>query len=455
MSVSKQIGWKMFIMCMVLVHVFSIVYADDEWWTSSCMIDWTDEPSQCCVSNWLDGGEKYPYNNSDDKNSMGCVWYAVTNVFSDEFDSSVITSEDVKKAAIQKYCNAVLSSKTMKWRIYYSTPMIDNDSKRDWQKTFDSHQSLFAYTLCESFLLWDENPFIPSTYNKLKTSISWALTGDIVKTLKLQQKSKWKNLCSLEMGWLSDCDISIYATEIFSAVMSDMFKIAYAQTLHVNTIEDFENTKDKRIADFFTWWLRFGQSDAKIQELQANFPQTINIVDNNQQVYKKMLNWVKILDNDKLAKIAEDSWCPDTWDIVWIDFIACALHKSQWKSSASTPAFLTLFYNEILNYRIFLAYYQEVLDAKVNNLLLKDPDSLQIPVLQLEKSTIQSRSNMQLKAAENTLKDFEEFNMTYPLHIGLLLYQEQLQSFRRDLSPLVTVFYSLSEKLQNVQDVNS
>jgi len=62
---------------------------------------------------------------------------------------------------------------------------------------------------------------------------------------------------------------------------------------------------------------------------------------------------------------------------------------------------------------------------------------------------------MQLEAANQTLRSFEDFNMTYPLHIWLLLYQERVTNFRdKFLSPIVTIFYSLSEKLQNVQEPN-
>jgi hypothetical protein len=50
------------------------------------------------------------------------------------------------------------------------------------------------------------------------------------------------------------------------------------------------------------------------------------------------------------------------------------------------------------------------------------------------------------------LHTFEDFNMTYPLHIWLLLYQERMKNFRdKKLAPVITIFYSLSEKLQNVQ----
>jgi hypothetical protein len=52
-------------------------------------------------------------------------------------------------------------------------------------------------------------------------------------------------LCDLNDDYnINDCDMSIYATEIYSAIMSDIFKIKYAQVLNVDTTEDF-NSEDK------------------------------------------------------------------------------------------------------------------------------------------------------------------------------------------------------------------
>jgi hypothetical protein len=61
-------------------------------------------------------------------------------------------------------------------------------------------------------------------------------------------------------------------------------------------------------------------------------------------------------------------------------------------------------------------------------------------------------AGLQMEATKYALRWFVDFNMTYPFHIWLLLYQEIMKDFRdKHLSPIVTLFYSLSEKLQNVQ----
>jgi hypothetical protein len=45
--------------------------------------------------------------------------------------------------------------------------------------------------------------------------------------------------------------MSIYATEIFDAIMSDLFKIKYAQVLHVDSVNKFED-KESRILAFLS-----------------------------------------------------------------------------------------------------------------------------------------------------------------------------------------------------------
>ena len=60
--------------------------------------------------------------------------------------------------------------------------------------------------------------------------------------------------------------------------------------------------------------------------------------------------------------------------------------------------------------------------------------------------------DMQVEAFELAEHNFEEFSMTYPLHIWMLMYIEKVEKFRNNFTDVVTSFYSLSEKLQNVQE---
>jgi hypothetical protein len=165
------------------------------------------------------------------------------------------------------------------------------------------------------------------------------------------------------------------------------------------------------------------------------------------------LDTVKILDNSKLADLAEKSNCSmGKQKVVWMDFVACALHSSQWNGFSLTPSFVTLFYNEILHYRQFVDYYQMWLTKKMKE---SQNDKDELTILQLRSLDLKWYFDKQMEATKMVQRSFEDFNMTYPLHIAILLVIERWEKFRNNsLSNVVTTFYSLSEKLQNVQIPN-
>ena len=164
---------------------------------------------------------------------------------------------------------------------------------------------------------------------------------------------------------------------------------------------------------------------------------------------------LKLIDNEKLVEKLEKEEinCWATWNIVWLDFIACALHWSHWKWTALDRSFVTMYYNEIFNYRMFVNYYLEMFNQKVQK--SQSMDDTNKRTIEAQFSDLKKYSDMQLAAAKQTFQDFTDLSMTYPLHVGFLMYQERMKNFRdRYLSPVVTLFYSLSEKLQNVQIPN-
>ena len=225
--------------------------------------------------------------------------------------------------------------------------------------------------------------------------------------------------------------------------MSDLFKIKYAQVLHLNSVNGVGSSDKKVVESFLSWYFNLTEEYEKLVKL---FPQTIDVVKSNQWYYKKVLNSLKIINNDKLSDLSNDSWCSLTWNFVGVDFIACALHGSQWRWLSLTPSFLKL-----LHYRLFLAYYKDWIVAKNKKNVWDGTRDVFLSKLW----DFQQYADMQVEASNQTLRSFEDFNMTYPLHIWLLLYQEKMKNFRdKHLSPIATIFYSLSEKLQNVQEPN-
>ena len=400
-----------------------------------CEIKWRDLCTQAgnceSQSRWY----TQPYCHTNETWNVWCI-------FSQLSVKLIANKEKTERDVIKQYCDAMLSTSQKEWRIYFAKASPYDETTRDWEQTFDSRQSIFVYALCSSFK--DENwnpPFITKESN-LSEIFKW----DVEKILKLQQKSQGKNKCSWEKSNnLNDCDMSIYATEIFSAIMSDIFKIKYAQALSVDSSENFANVEE-RMMSFFSWYF-FMTDDYK--KLKDQYPKTVDVVNSNQTYYKKVLDTLKILNNSELADI-ENNFCATWWNVVLKDFVKCAMHGSHWRWLTLDPPFITLFYNEVLSYQIFEKTYQGWVSTNIPWADEKKGREYESKILDF-----QLYANMQTEAAYRTFHDLEELNMTYPLHIWLLLYQEKIKRFRdKSLSPVVTLFYSLSEKLQNVQFPN-
>ena len=392
---------------------------------------WEDNYCVEGIKTWPDASKNYTVPYCVSKNVDYAYDYNITSLNN---SLSFELGEKSTKDMIVQYCTALLGDQNH-WRIYYSSP--NSDGNRDWRQTFDSRQSVFVYALCSSFKTKG------SQLVTLDSALSDIFKWEVAKSLKLQQKEDWKDQCDVNTGNLDDCDMSIYAAEIFSAIMSDVFKIKYAQIFHVDSVETFQKDKKKRMVDFLSWY--FNMTDEKKIK---DFPDTVDVINSNQQHYKSALKNLRLLDNSKLAKMAVESGCPITWDVVWNDFVACALHSSQWNWSSLSPEFPTFFYNELLAYRIFVEYYSKWVSKKVESLTkIEDKEKWN-----QKSDDLKYYAGLQIEAATQTLHNFEELNMTYPLHIWFLLYQEKLREFRNKYLPhVVKQFYSLSEKLQNVQ----
>lgn len=422
--------------CLVLVLSFLWSFGDASRVSEAC-IEWN-----ACTGTVLDN---QPYCVSADVDYTNCIWGWLTNSWS-------VKSSDIDsvKTIIEKYCKMLLWLDKAQWRIYYAKLMQGYDWW-DWQQTFDSNQSLFVYAFCSSFERDWDRPFLSGTSALMSGAFQWE---DIVKILKLEQLTENGDNCHLsdDTKSLNNCDMSLYATEIFSSIMSEIFKIWYAQIFNVNTVKDFDSKKTEKVISFMSWYYGIGGDYEKVSN---RFPQTVNILKSDQLFYKKVLDKLKLINNSELASLAEDEGaCSKTWDVRWLQYLACALHGSQGDGVALSKSFITMCYNEVLNYRVFLSYYTSMLDKmskNADNWIFTFNDTQRL-IFDSQILDLKNYSNMQLAAFKDTLSSMEDLSMTYPLHIWLLMYQERLKNFRnRYLSPVVTMFYSLSEKLQNVQ----
>jgi len=449
---------KIYVMILLIGIVFWFINSVDAWWKDEACnvydleVNWCKEISKnytvpYCVTSLSTNDREA----SDVNYVTNCVWPALTNKISSIKDKEITIDRFNTRNIIELYCLS-LYGKWDTWRIYFARPSGLTDSW-DWQQTFDSHQSLFLQALCGSFKdkNWD-TPFIN------ENALVWdAYKWDLVELLDLKQMANWKDNCSLaDDPTLADCDMSIYTTKIYKGIMTDLYKIKYAQVLDVNTVVNFDSIWYKKVLNFMSWYYLLAKTETfdEYKKLKSEYPKTIAILESNQRYYKNVLDTVKIIDNSMLADLADSVKCPPTSNRVWLDFIACALHSSQRDGFSLTPSFVTLLYNELLHYRQFVTFHQRWLDMKVEAENRNRYQEKNVRMYQVKSSDFKKYFDMQMTATEWAERGFEEFNMTYPLHIWILLHLEKWEKFR-DKSLAgdgeAKKFYSLSEKLQNAQ----
>lgn len=443
----------MFLFVSMMIVPFGVMSSWEDWQDKSCDTDVTSKNNGITKCTVLSNNYKEPYCvNSSVDYALDCLWPSVTNKFSSIVQTPGKSAKSLGqfelKDVIEQYCKALLTDGSSS-RIYFARPS-DVHNGWDWEQTFDSRQSIFVYAFCSSFKDEDGMPFVDESKYSEEFLEKVFKVEDLVWTLKLKQKSWWKNICDLnDDPSINDCDMSVYATEIYSAIMSDLFKIKYAQVLDVDKAEEFD--PEDKVLQFMSWYFDYYKKDFK--ELNSDYPfvQTIRVLQSNQQYYKRVLDTVKIINNSELADIALKKKCPKNVNMAWADFVACALHSSQWEWAAITPSFVTLLYNEMVNYRIFQQYVNMWIKKKALAMAGKF-DERDINRFEGKSLDFQWYAGLQIEATKYALRWLVDFNMTYPFHIWLLLYQEIMKDFRdKHLSPIVTIFYSLSEKLQNVQ----
>ncbi|MDO4713129.1 MAG: hypothetical protein Q4B28_00185 [bacterium] len=102
---------------------------------------------------------------------------------------------------------------------------------------------------------------------------------------------------------------------------------------------------------------------------------------------------------------------------------------------------IDLIYNELLRYTLFSSYYKSHLLKHTNP---DDNTKAELKYLEYSHKNI-------LTVTNQTLQQIADLHSSYPLHIGLLAYQEDLLKLRAKLNKLISPFYSLYYKLQNAQ----
>lgn len=127
------------------------------------------------------------------------------------------------------------------------------------------------------------------------------------------------------------------------------------------------------------------------------------------------------------------------------------------KEYSDQTSYINTLYNELFFYTLFSSFYEQyspIFFQQINK--NQEPYAIREFLTQNEKiSFIQQQANDQRKqintTTQVTIKQLWNLQASFPIHIGLLLYKEDLYKFRKNLATIYLPFHQLHYKLENVQ----
>jgi hypothetical protein len=307
---------------------------------------------------------------------------------------------------------------------------------------YNPQQSVFMHIVCgpygfiSKFWLINENPEDPKTY----------FFKDDWVTLGIYGVTQDDIACRPDFS-MTDCNIAKEFTDILHRILNDMFDIKQSQLYGWTSQAD--NPKN-RFNDFTKkYFVGFEICPDK----KCNYPKTQNRL----SAYFKKAEWLlkklDIINRSHINKELKDEEviCKYPWTDAY-NLLVCGFGS---KDASSLENFVAMIENEIFFYRLFMANYMWWIAAERR--LLNEQDRWLNRAVE-RTAQIVAKTQQQIAwtqdAVDMSMRSLREMAATFPIHIGLLIYYEDLYRFRKELVKMVTPLYTLSDKLRNVQDAN-
>lgn len=337
-------------------------------------------------------------------------WVTYWGNYFDELSKNTTTAKIASKKNIitwvTGFCNIMIKE-------------LDEDSK------LALSQSFFMASLCSNWKKAEDEKFFKKANELIQDKFSF-------------KKAWFQSECRSE--YKEDCDVAELADNLLTQILSEMFTIREATIFWIQwKHSDFTNgeklkeRKNKFIENYL--WVPKAEDYCKGS---GNHKQVCKMIENQIKQFKKALKNLQYIDLDKLHENEQIEKCNDT-SFMLNNLAYCWL---VWEIQWWLDMFVDLVYNEIQRYSLFSSYYGYVLSQKdeiTNGLKVEYEKSLTWP-------------DKFMELAEETFRDLNNIAVTYPLHVVLVAFEEDLLYVRdKYLSKIVTPFYCLYYKLRNVQ----
>lgn len=310
--------------------------------------------------------------------------------------------------------------------------------KEDTKIYYRPQQSVFIHIVCGPYKF-------TSDFGKINDDPKKYFLKDDWVPLAIYGVTQDDIACRPNFG-MTDCNIPQVFTDIFHRILNDMFDIKQSQLYGWTSQADDSKERLNDFTKSYFVWLEL------CPDKKCEYPKTENRLLAYFKKAESLRKRLDIINRDHIKILLKDEevLCGFPWkeeDIY--NVLACGFGS---KKSSSLEQFVTMVENEIFFYRLFMAHYMWWIQAE-RRLLNENDQWLNRAI---EKSTeIVAKTQQQIAwtqdAVDMSMRSLREMAVTFPIHIGLLIYYEDLYRLRKELVKIVTPLYTLSEKLRNVQ----
>lgn len=312
---------------------------------------------------------------------------------------------------------------------------------------FDPKQSMFLYVLCSDLWVGGSVLADETRYDSIKLR-TWEQYG-----ITTQDKYETEWICA-PWGGLQFCNIPQQFFSVYNKIMSTYVDMFQAQIYAANMPWDSTKAKAEAFTDKYLVGLKlcpdgncvYPTSQKRLEKYIKNGENLWSSVD--------VINTKKF--SEKLKTDAVTSACKNqpgtsnpSVNTSSYSVLYCAFAPNQ---SNPYKSFLNLVMQEHFFYRLFLTYYDYVIqtDHTVLPDQYREVSARNAKKLAISQS-MQNYISWSKQALWMSLTMVQELRVTFPLHIGLLIYYEDLYRLRKELLKMVTPLYTLYDKLRNVQ----
>ncbi len=193
---------------------------------------------------------------------------------------------------------------------------------------------------------------------------------------------------------------------------------------------------------------------------QKNYPKTIKQLRDYIKIWQQIQKETYFFDYKKVTDTANKEIIQNKW-LRWSFLLAT--YKQQDSNPLTTNQTyhgwtIDLIYNELFFYILFMSTYENYLSRfRLKNddipdwiKSLKTTSNIQ-EYIDIQKTKNKIQNNDIIKASRESIRQIENLDSQFPLHIGLLMYQEDLYNIRNSLANIYLPLHQLHYKLENVQ----